>query len=579
MTSESDFTIHSSNFSNKILKTIQDIHSVKNLWPVVYILSNSKKKEAYIGETTDTMARMTYHLGSEVKAQLRLLQIIASNKFNKSATLDIEAKLIKYISGDGQFKLQNGNIGLANHTYYQKKDVYQSIFVAIWEQLKEKGIVKHALEYIDNSDLFKYSPYKSLDKAQKQSLKEIMHALINNIHLNIIAEGCSGTGKTILAIYLFKILHTNMEDFNFKDFGDEEVEFVELVEQLKIKYKAPKTAIVIPMASFRGTIKKVFRHIKGLSPDMVIGPTEVVNKDFNIIIVDESHRLRRGLNLGNYDKRFKTICNDLNLNYKTDSELDWILMKPSKRVFFYDENQTIKPSDVKKESFDKLKKSNNTLTLELTSQFRVKGGNKYIRYVNKLLSCKLTSDDKIYHSKNYDLFLFDSFEDFKTELKTRDTQYGLSRFIAGYAWKWKSKKKPEEFDIEIENNRLRWNKKKTDWINSETAIDEIGCIHTTQGYDLNYAGVIFGNEITYNKDTNEISIIRKNYHDRNGKATVKNDNDLKDFIINIYNTIMFRGIRGTYVYACDKNLKEYFSKHLKKFKKQVVGNYSHLDEE
>lgn len=97
----------------------------------------------------------------------------------------------------------------------------------------------------------------------------------------------------------------------------------------------------------------------------------------------------------------------------------------------------------------------------------------------------------------------------------------------------------------------------------------MGSIHTTQGYDLNYAGVIFGEEITYNKDTDRIEIIKEKYFDKYGKQQAT-DEDLKAYIINIYKTLMYRAIKGSFVYACDKNLSEYFKEHIPTFKKKGI---------
>ena len=155
-----------------------------------------------------------------------------------------------------------------------------------------------------------------------------------------------------------------------------------------------------------------------------------------------------------------------------------------------------------------------------------------------------------------------------SEIKARDIQNGLSRLVAGYSWPWMTNKKDakQDYDIEIENTRLKWNSTNIDWVNSVNSRDEVGCIHTTQGYDLNYTGIIFGNEITYDKESNEIRVLKENYYDVNGKQSIVDPEELKDFILNIYKTIMLRGIRGTYVYICDKNLREYFSQFMPKFK-------------
>jgi len=228
--------------------------------------------------------------------------------------------------------------------------------------------------------------------------------------MNSIVEGGSGTGKTILATFLFKLLNSNNGDFNFKEFGDQEAEFINLVIDLKRKYPNPKMALVIPMPSFRNTIKKVFRNIKGLSSNMVIGPAEVVKGKFDIIMVDESHRLRRRVNLGAYFGAFDIACRKLNLDKTKCNELDWIIMQSENTILFYDDTQSVKPSDIKKEDFDKLKANKFTKIEYLNSQIRVKGGTNYVQFVDQLLKCSLHATKKI-QTKNYEFFFFDSIKE------------------------------------------------------------------------------------------------------------------------------------------------------------------------
>jgi DUF2075 family protein/predicted GIY-YIG superfamily endonuclease len=569
-----DFSINKFDFDSSIFSKFSTNHYVKDLWPVVYILSDGVSKEAYIGETTDAYSRMSSHLKNSKKSKLSAVSLISSKKFNKSAALDIESNLIKYFSGDGQYRLINGNIGLANHNYYQKKEIYWDIFKSIWDSLRTIGIAKHPLDFIDNSDLFKYSPYKTLTSEQKSGLLVIMKNLLDNTYKNIIVEGGAGTGKTILAIFLFKLLNSTNEDFNFEEFGVDEFEFIEIVLELKNKYPNPKMALVVPMSSFRTTLKKVFKNIKGLNANMVIGPAEIVKETYDIVIVDESHRLRRRVNLGAYFRAFDVVCQKLKLDKNTCNELDWINKQSESAIFFYDENQSIKPSDVQKESFDDLKLNKFTKIEYLKSQFRVKGGNDYVNYIDKLLKCELNSYTPIFNNQNYEFVIFDSINEIINEIKSRDSENGLSRLVAGYSWPWMTNKKDskQNFDIEIENSQLKWNSTNIDWVNSKNSLEEVGCIHTTQGYDLNYTGIIFGNEITYDTVNKEIKIIKENYYDVNGKQSINNPDELKHFILNIYKTIMLRGIRGTYVYVCDKNLREYFSQFIPKFnpKKQTI---------
>lgn len=551
-------------FNNSIFEDFKTNHYAKDLWPLVYILSDGETNVAYVGETTDAYSRMSSHLKNSSKSKLTSVHLITSQKFNKSATLDIESNLIKYISGDGVFKLLNGNIGLANHNYYQKKEVYWDIFNSVWDSLRSQGITKHSLEHIDNSDLFKYSPYKSLTNEQTIGLLEILNCLNDDNINNTVVEGGAGTGKTILAIFLFKILSSNLEDFSFKEFGEEEKPFIELVNNIKTKLPEPKMALVVPMASFRTTLKKVFRNIKGLSANMVIGPAEVSKNYYDILVVDESHRLRRRINLGAYYGAFDKACIALDFDKTDCSELDWITKQSDKAILFYDENQSIKPSDTKKEDFDRLKELETTTVKKLKSQFRVKGGNAYVEFIDKLLNCDLNNSDKNFDSKHYEFLLFDSLEEMVNQIKLRNDENGLSRLIAGYSWKWISNKDKEAFDIIIDDVSLKWNGTANDWINSEGSINEVGCIHTTQGYDLNYSGIIFGNEISYDKENHKILIREDNYFDKNGKQSIKDPEELKAFIINIYKTIMLRGIKGTYVYVCDESLREYFNSFIPK---------------
>jgi len=119
------------------------------------------------------------------------------------------------------------------------------------------------------------------------------------------------------------------------------------------------------------------------------------------------------------------------------------------------------------------------------------------------------------------------------------------------------------FDIEIGQTRLRWNSTLTDWIASSNALEEVGSIHTVQGYDLNYVGVIIGLDLRFDPVRRRLFIDRKSYFDKKGKENnpklgkTYSDNDLLRFITQIYAVLMTRGIRGTYVYACDPGLREY----------------------
>ncbi len=567
MISGKSFEIKNYRFNSDITDQISTLKFAKDFWPIVYIISHDDENLAYIGETTDVISRMSAHRKSSEKSKLTAVYLIESDQFNKSATLDIEANLIKYFAGDGKYILLNGNLGMANHSYFQKQEYWQ-LFTSIWDELRSRGITRNSLETIDNSDLFKYSPYKSLSALQQKGILMIIDSLMGESSKSIIIKGGAGSGKTVMAVYLFKLLVTNLEDFNYSDLGkDEEGELFEKVLKLKERFKNPKMALVVPVPSFRNTLKKVFSHVKGLKKSMVISPSQMSKDEYDLVIVDEAHRLKRRKNLNGYGT-FDANNKRLGLNKETGNELDWVQIQSKTAVYFYDTEQSVKPTDVLPDSFNEIVQSSDSKVLELTSQFRVNGGNGYVQFLNGLLK-KNGHSASFFNSDKYDLKLFTEFQSFVKEIKQKDVEYGLSRMIAGFAWPWVSKKNPELFDISIEGINLKWNMVPDDWINSDGSVNEVGCIHTTQGYDLNYAGIIFGNEIGYDSESQQILIRKENYYDKKGKAGIENPEELKEYILNIYKTIMLRGIRGTYVYVCDPELRKYMSQFISVIGKQV----------
>lgn len=554
-------------FNRSALDKINKNLWVKNQWPLVYFIQNETKKVAYVGESTNFANRIKNHLANSKKAKaFNKISIIGSDKFNKSATLDIESKLIQYISSEGTYELQNGNYGLINHNYYQQ-DLYKNLFKEIWRKLIEKQIISRSLEEIENSELFKYSPYKSLNEDQYSSVLEIIASLTQKSSKQIFIKGSAGTGKTILATYLIKLLDSDVSETSADDFSENEIQELNLIQAFQIKYPKANIGLVVAMGSLRKTLQNVFAKIPGLKKSMVISPSETFKKEYDLLIVDEAHRLRKYKNIS-WRGAFKKNNQKLGLD-DSGTELDWIVANSKNQIFFYDSAQSIKPSDIDQSRFDELISAKDSITIELKSQMRSQGGNDYITFVDDLLNIK--RDKKQYFApENYDLLVFDSLQYLYSELKVKEEKFGLCRLVAGFSWPWVSDVRgqtPDAVDIKIDGLEFQWNRTPEDWVNSPNAFNEVGSIHTTQGYDLNYTGIIFGEEITYNKVTQKIEIVKEKYFDKYGKQQAT-DEDLKAYIINIYKTIMYRAIKGSFIYACDKNLREYFKEHIPTFKKE-----------
>jgi uncharacterized protein len=560
-------------FTKESLSRIEQNTWVKNQWPLVYFIQNDSLKLAYVGESTNAASRIKNHLANSERRKLDKISIIGSDKFNKSATLDIESSLIQYLSSEGTYSLQNGNYGLINHKYYQQ-DLYKNLFKEIWNKLVEQKVVTKSLSEIENSELFKYSPYKSLNEDQYNSVLEILEGLTSSKSSKIVISGSAGTGKTILATYLMKLLTTDVESISLDELNDEELREINYIVQFRKKFPNAKIGLVVAMTSLRESLESVFKKIPGLKSSMVINPSDTFksSEKYDLLIVDEAHRLRQYKNIS-WMGAFKKNNEKLGLD-NNGTELDWIIANSKNQIFFYDTAQSVKPSDVDASNFTKILQDENTLLLELKSQMRVKGGNNYIQFVHDLLNVNRSYPVK-YQEENYDLLLFENFGDLHAELVKKENQFGLCRMIAGYSWPWLSSQKqtplpdPSVTDIDLDGLKFKWNSTDKDWINSPNAFNEIGCIHTTQGYDLNYAAVIFGKEINYNRGKNCIEIDPSKYFDLNGKKGISDTEILKEYIINIYKTIMYRGIKGTFIYAYNKELREYLSQHIETFRKEI----------
>jgi DUF2075 family protein len=564
-----DFSIESIPFNSESISELGLLDSMHRNWPVVYTLSNSN--EIYVGETVNAASRLSQHFSSDSKKGLNLVRIFFNSRFNKSACLDLESQLIRLFAADEKFKVLNSNLGISDANYFDKEE-YSESFNLLFEELRLQGWLTRTVPELVNSNLFKYSPFKTLNSEQAQAVSSILESLIKSRNTKtagpIVIEGDPGTGKTIVAIYLIKLLQdiSHLSDENVIDSDSVFAEY--LTSANRDLFKDMRIGLVIPQQALRATLTKVFSKTPGLRREMILTPFAVGSSDerWDLLIVDETHRLgmraqqpHPSLNLMFGNNNVKLFGDDDN-KY---TQLDWVIQQSRAQVLLMDRAQTIKPADLPRNILEEViaESKNSGKFIKLASQMRVQGGEDYIEFIRKLF----TEDPKNNPGfGDYDLKFFDSFTEMREQIIAMEKSHGLSRIIAGYAWDWVSKKDPTVPDIEIENTKLFWNRTDKDWVNSSTAIEEVGGIHTIQGYDLNYAGVIIGKDLGYDPNTKRIVFNRSNYFDANGKINNKklgitySDDDIRNWVINIYRVLLTRGIRGTYIYVVDPKLREFF---------------------
>ena len=473
---------------------------------------------------------------------------------------------------DGKFILQNSNGGQSKlHNYYQRSE-YQNVFTEIWDKLKKLNLVEHSLFEVENSEIFKFSPYKELTNDQyivvEELLKLYSQAMQGTSRMDVIVNGGAGTGKSLIAIYFLNMIANILNnDYDFSDteqYIDDEsfLNRADLIKAIKT-YGNDKIGFVIAVPSFKDTVKKVFKSIKELRHIHVISPSEASRGDYDVLIVDEAHRLKRRHKLTNYGTHDNV---NKSLGLPADStELDWLKFKAKKMlILFYDGIQSIKESDVSKEDFDKINSDDYTHKLFLNTQLRVKGGDEYIDFARSLFS---NSPIKYKSQKGYDLKVYDDCYEMFEAIKSKNIEYkGLCRMLAGFSFYWRKKardkkniKYNQNYDFEIDGHYYCWNEdfNASDFITNDKNIEKIGCIYTSQGHDLNYAGVIFGEDISYNPETKQIMYHPDKFIDTYSKSS--DINKTINNIINAYLVLLTRGVYGTYIYAVDKNLREYIN--------------------
>jgi DUF2075 family protein len=538
-------------------------------WPVVYALDGNDA--IYVGETLNAASRLRQHLKSSDarKQQLQSARVILDDTFNKSVCLDLESFLIRMFAGDGRFAVLNRNEGITDADYFDRPK-YQQTFEEVFEQLRAEGLFSRSIPNIVNDDLFKLSPFKALNDDQAAAVEDILGGLFSDLERGVgstsVIEGSPGTGKTIVAIFLMKLLRDIATtpgneilegDSFFSDFFAPG--YRELLDGFRI-------ALVVPQQSLRASIRRVFKKTPGLDPSMAITPFDVGESDdkFDLLIVEEAHRLNQRANQpsGVQNKRFRDINERL---FGTDdvrhTQLDWIRAQSKHQLLLFDSAQSVRPADLpiaaQRHVIDAARSEHRFYPL--ASQMRVRAGDDYIGYVRRVLSPEPPAPRRF---EGYDLRFFERAGDMREQIRRRDEEVGLARLVAGYAWEWVSKNDRSRVDIEIDGESFRWNSADKDWINSPGALDEMGSIHTVQGYDLNYAGVVIGPDLRWDAASSRIVFDRAHYFDTKGKENnpklglVYSDDDLLTFVRNVYGVLMTRGIRGTYLFVCDPTLRE-----------------------
>lgn len=352
----------------------------------------------------------------------------------------------------------------------------------------------------------------------------------------LIVEGGPGTGKSVVAINLLVELTKR-----------------EMLTQYVTKNAAPRAVYA---AKLQGTYTK--SHINNLFK----GSGSYHSSDANsldVLVVDEAHRLnaKSGMYQNQGENQIKEIINTAKHS-----------------VFFIDEDQRVTWKDIGEIQEIKnraIQAGANVQQLELTSQFRCNGSQGFLSWIDNSLNIRNTANETL-KGIDYDFRVFNSPSELRDSIFRKNRINNKARLVAGYCWDWVSTKDPDKKDIVFEehNFAMKWNL-KTDgslWIMKPETINEVGCIHTCQGLEVDYIGVIIGSDLIVRDGIVITDAAKRSKNDssvRGYKTLLKSNRNeamaRADTIIkNTYRTLMTRGQKGCYIFSNDPETNSYFAK-------------------
>ena len=410
---------------------------------------------------------------------------------------------------------------------------------------------KKFIEYV--SDLFQHNPAYILLDEQVIAYANIMkYACASDKRTTIIVNGGPGTGKSVVAMNVF----------------------VDLL-------KSGKNALfVAPNSSFKTAMIDVlaWHKVKAKNRLMKIfsGSTkfcEVSPLSYDVLIVDEAHRLKAK---GTY-------------MYKGDSQVEDVIKASRVNVFFIDDEQRIRPNDEGSMDYvESVAKKNHSevIKVELKAQFRCSGADGFVNWVEHTLQIRDTANFDGWDKESFEFKIMDSPQDLEKYIQRKRINGYTARIVAGFAWPWTAAKDGNP-DAEIADVKIAeygyarpWNSRHDQytWAIDESKSNQIGCIHTSQGLEFDYVGVILGRDIYYDPDTHTVNGDYENYYDKTGKSGLRNKPDeLTQYIQNIYRVLMTRGIKGCTIFCCDKNLQAYMKNRANLIESKKLQLSTHQD--
>ena len=433
--------------------------------------------------------------------------------FIKNQVQEMRDFIKKYINkkatnGDLLYEIDNGRI--------KPSKALQDCLVSLMKGNKEFILLDDQVVAFDMCKLI-----------MKQCLKDMKKR-------TIIIQGGPGTGKSVLAINLLNEFTQQKLNASYvtKNSAPREV-YLNLLSNSDLKKSV--------------NIKQLFRSPFGLC--------NVPENAYDCLIVDEAHRL----------------VNKMYGDFKGENQVKECIAASLFTIFLIDEDQRITYKDIgSKEEIHKWADLLGSRVIEnegtiLKSQFRCNGSDQYIQLVKNILQIGEYIDID-FSDLNFDIRVFDDPNEMRDLLRDKNKENNKARMVAGYCYDWNVKNKRGDFDIILENNfNAKWNLENDKlWAINPKSFEEVGCIHTAQGLEFDYVGVIIGKDIRFDRSSGMVitdrTMISKD--DKSSGIRSSSDEEANILIKNTYKTLLTRGQKGCYIYCEDKPLANHIKKLL-----------------
>ncbi len=390
-----------------------------------------------------------------------------------------------------------------------------------------KGLIQHFGDMLNRQQVFvlldEQIPARNAIVSKAKALAESDKKAV------VIVKGGPGTGKSVIALETM----------------------AELLKKGKNVYYATGSS------AFTNTLRNVVGRRASDRFKYFFSFTHHRENEVEVLICDEAHRLRK--NSADYGV-------PLHLKSKEPQIED--LIRPARlSVFFIDEHQIVRPNEIGSVALimEAAAKFNAEVEeFELKTQFRCGGSESYLQWLENTLGITESDVWQLGKNERMEFRIFDTPEALKDAIMEKNrTKTNSARIVAGFCWPW-SDPNPDgtlKDDVAIGNFRMPWENKKEfwKWATDPSGMEQVGTVYTAQGFEFDYIGVIFGNDLVYDPKLGEWASIPKNSYD---KMTKKNTEKLAQHLKNVYRVLMSRAHKGVYVYFMDKNTEEFFKSRI-----------------